>query len=103
MPPSPNSPDTTTATPTSPRTTEMRIAATSTPAAAPKISGSPASAAITSPGSIAWLSDSAAYERLRSRIHTPSGPHASPSTIVSTNARCMIPDESTAASGRGGG
>ena len=72
MPPSPNSPETTTATPTSPRTSGDRGSRRrARPAAAPKISGSPASAAITSPGSIAWLSDSAAYERLQQQ-----DPHA---------------------------
>ncbi len=39
----------------------MPAAATSTPANAPNSSGIPASAAITRPGSIPWLIDSAAY------------------------------------------
>ena len=98
MPPSPNRPETTTATPTSPpartsrATSAIPAAATSTPPAAPISSGMPASAAITRPGSIACESDSAAYARRSSRIQTPSGPHAAPSTIASTSARCMIPE-----------
>src|SRR5262245_55537312 len=109
MPPSPNSPETTTATPPSPPARAPRAtraippAASSTPPAAPRISGTPASAATTSPGSIACDNDSAAYARRSSRIHTPSGPQASPRMIASANARCMIPLDSISRPRRGRG
>ena len=73
-------------------------AATRTPPPAPSSSGAPSSAATTSPGSIAWASDSAAYVWRRCRIHTPSGPHASARIRTSASARWVSASRNGSAS-----
>ena len=81
----------------------MSSAATTIPPDAPSTIGTPASAASTSPGSIAWESDSAAYVWRRCRIQTPSGPHTTPSSTTSASARRSSSLSSSSISrGRGG-